>query len=254
MSTIDLVAEHGSPLWLADVDRVRANARRFLAAWEQVWPDVWVSYSYKTNRTAPFLEALSDEGVLPEVVCEAEYGLARELGADGTAIVVNGPAKTPRLLSQSAQDGALVIADSAEELDRLAAAGVTRVGIRVAMEGVGIGPTRFGVAAGETVEAVRRAVELGMQVEALSAHLVSMGFTTTPAMADGLARTVASSWPKPPDAHVQAAVLLAELAARLAEAGTPVETIDLGGGWPPAAQVEQHAAAVARALRSQGFS
>jgi diaminopimelate decarboxylase len=254
MSAIDLVAEHGSPLWLADVDRVRANARAFLTAWESAWPGVVVAYSYKTNRTPPFLEALAEEGILPEVVCEAEYGIARELGADGAGIVVNGPAKSARLLAHSARDGALVIADSAEELDRLAAAGVTRAGIRVAVEGVGVGPTRFGVPAGEVPQAVRRAVRLGLQIEVLSTHLVSMGFTTLPAMAEGLARTVASSWPRPPDSHVQAAGLLAELAARLEAAGAPVETLDLGGGFPPAAEVAPHAAAVARELRSHGFS
>ena len=38
VSIVELVAEHGSPLWLADVDRARERLAGFRAAWSAAWP------------------------------------------------------------------------------------------------------------------------------------------------------------------------------------------------------------------------
>src|SRR3954454_15698687 len=103
--------------------------------------------------------------------------LAVALGAaPPRTIVVNGPAKTGALLRRAAAEDALVIADDAAELDRAAAAGVRRVGVRVAVGGIGVEPTRFGVPAGAVPAAVARARSLGLAVEVLHAHVVSTGF------------------------------------------------------------------------------
>ena len=99
MTPRELVAAHGSPLWLVDLDRVRRRVREFRAAWERHVPDVEVAYSYKTNRLPAILLAVADEGAAPEVVSHAEYLLARDVvGAPGDTIVVNGPAKPDGLL------------------------------------------------------------------------------------------------------------------------------------------------------------
>ncbi|MEA2217995.1 MAG: diaminopimelate decarboxylase, partial [Solirubrobacteraceae bacterium] len=136
MSVAALLAEHGSPLWLADVDRARERLAGLRDAWTAVWPDTEVSYSYKTNRTTAFLRAFADDAAGAEVVCAAEYALARDVvGIDGGRITVNGPSKPDALLERCAADGALVIADSAAELERLALAGVTRAGLRVGLPG-----------------------------------------------------------------------------------------------------------------------
>jgi diaminopimelate decarboxylase len=232
VNVAELVAEHGSPLWLVDLDRVRARLHAFRAAWEAVWPDVEVAYSYKTNRTPPILRALAAEGAAPEVVCAAEYALARDVvGAPGEAIVVNGPYKPAALLERAAEDGALVIADGEDDLRAAQAAGVRRIGARVA-----VGESRFGFAPA----AIRASVE------ALSVHLVSTEFTRKPGAVDSLAATVRVTWPPPPEPHAQAAAMLARLARELG-----VRTLDLGGGHPAR---EAHAVAVAAALRAEGFA
>lgn len=250
MSVAALIAEHGSPLWLADVDRARERLAGFRAAWAAVWPDgegVDVSYSYKTNRTTAFLRAFADDDAGAEVVCAAEYALARDVvGVDGARITVNGPAKPDALLQRCAADGALVIADSAAELDRLALAGVTRAGLRVGLAGPEGHPSRFGIAPAQIAAAGRRARELGLALEVLSVHLVSTDFTAAPG--GTLAANVRVAWGKPPAVHAQAATTLARLAAQLG-----VATIDLGGGFPAAPAVGAHAAAVADALRAAGF-
>jgi diaminopimelate decarboxylase len=250
MTVEELMAEHGSPLWLVDLDRVRARLRDFRDVWRRAWPDVEVAYSYKTNRLPAILRALAAEGAGHEVVCEAEYALARDaIGAAGPDVIVNGPVKPDALLERAAHDGALVIVDSEPELERAARAGVERVGLRVALPGIGVGPTRFGIAATMVPHAASTARGLGFELEALSAHLVSTGFDQPLAGAPRLGAAITVSWPPPPAGHAAAAERLARLAHRL---GVPA--IDLGGGFPAAPAVAAHAAAVADALRSNGFT
>lgn len=250
MTVAALLSEHGSPLWLADVDRARERLAGFREAWSAAWADgggVDVSYSYKTNRTTAFLRAFADDDAGAEVVCAAEYALARDVvGVDGSQITVNGPAKPDALLERCAADGALVIADSAEELERMALAGVHRAGLRVGLAGPEGHPSRFGIAPDRVVATGRRARELGLELEVLSVHLVSTDFTAAPDST--LAANVRVAWAKPPAVHAQAAATLARLAIELG-----VGAIDLGGGFPPAPAVAQHAAAVADALNGAGF-
>jgi diaminopimelate decarboxylase len=249
MTPAELVAAHGSPLWLVDVDRVRANLSAFRGAWETVWPDVEISYSYKTNRLPAIVRALAADGAGHEVVCAAEYALARDaIGAAGREIVVNGPAKPADLLRRAAADGALVIADSEDELARHAVAGVERTGLRAALPGIGVEPTRFGIAPRALPAAVEQAQALGLNVEALGAHLVSTGFERPLARARRLGAAITVRWPPAPGGHARAANRLGRLARRLG-----IGAIDLGGGFPAAPAVAAHAEAVAKALVDSRF-
>jgi diaminopimelate decarboxylase len=249
MTVDELMAEHGSPLWLVDLDRVRTRLSEFRAVWTQAWPDVEVAYSYKTNRLPAILRALAAEGAGHEVVCAAEYALARDaIGAPGPDVIVNGPVKPDALLERAGSDGALVIVDSEPELERAARAGVERVGLRVGLPGIGVGPNRFGIAPALVARAASTARGLGLELEALSAHLVSTGFDQPLADAPRLGATITVRWPPPPDGHAAAASCLGRLAI-----GLDVPALDLGGGFPPAPAVGAHAAAVADALRGTGF-
>jgi diaminopimelate decarboxylase len=249
MSVADLLAEHGSPLWLANLDVVRDRQRTFAAAWRAEWPDVAVAYSHKANRLPAILRTLAEKGIGHQVACEAEYCLARSVAdADGRSIVVQGPAKPPALLDRAAADGALVIADTLAELRRLAAAGVTRVGVRVCLPGVGHGTSHFGVPMAELSMAPRHAAALGLRIEALAVHLVSAGFDRPMAEIPRLASALVVKWPQPPERFAAAAKMLAGLAVRM---GVPV--IDVGGGFPPAPQEASYARAVTGAIGGAGF-
>jgi diaminopimelate decarboxylase len=236
-----------SPVWVADVERFSSNLHAFTAAWRAEWPQVRVAYSYKTNRVVEFLHAAEQAGAGAEVACEAEYELAiAVIETDPRGIVVDGPAKPDALLARAGAAGALVLADSVAELHRAAAAGVRRIGLRVALESFTGAVTRFGIAPGEITSAARVAAELGLTVEALSTHLVSTDF-------DPATGRVVVNWPRPPAEHARAAALLARLAGALRAGGHMVETIDLGGGFPGAPAVASHARSVAGALREGGF-
>ena len=152
----------------------------------------------KTNRQPAILLALAAEGAGHEVVCEAEYALARDACAVGPDVIVNGPVKSDALLERAAADGALVVVDSKPELTRAARAGVERVGLRVALPGIGVEPTRFGIAPGLVPEAAARARALGLHLEALSAHLVSTGFDQPLSAAPRLGAAITVRWPPAP--------------------------------------------------------
>src|SRR5512133_2109007 len=200
MSVADLLAEHGSPLWLANLDVVRDRQRSFTAAWRAEWPDVEIAYSHKANRLPAILRTLAEKGIGHQVACEAEYCLARSVAdADGRSIVVQGPAKPPALLDRAAADGALVIADTLAELRRLAAAGITRVGVRVCLPGVGHGTSHCGVPMAEVSMAPRQAAALGLRIEALAVHLVSAGFDRPMSEIPRLASALVVKWPQPPE-------------------------------------------------------
>ena len=156
--------------------------------------------------------------------------MARDaIGAAGPDVIVNGPVKSDALLERAAGDGALVVVDSEPELERAARAGVERVGLRVALPGIGVEPTRFGIAPARVPEAAARARALGLDLEALSAHLVSTGFERPLAGTARLGAAITVQWPPPPAGHAQAAARLAGLAV-----GLGVAAIDLGGGFPAA--------------------
>ncbi len=98
-------------------------------------------------------------------------------------------------------------------------------------------------------DAAAHARALGLHLEALSAHLVSTGFDQPLAGAARLGAAITVQWPPAPDGHAAAAERLAGLAV-----GLRVGAIDLGGGFPAAPAVAAHAAAVADALRANGFA
>jgi diaminopimelate decarboxylase len=238
---------NGSPVWVADVERFSSNLEAFAAAWRAEWPRTRVAYSYKTNRLGEFLHAAEQAGAGAEVVCEAEYELAiAAVETDPRKIVVDGPAKPDALLERAAAGGALVLADSVAELQRAAAHGVTRIGLRVALDSFTGAVTRFGMAPAGIAGAAGAAERLGLIVEALSTHLVSTDF-------EPATGKVVVNWPRPPAEHARAAALLARLARSLNAAGHAITTIDLGGGLPPAPAVGEHAREVGSALRSAGF-
>jgi len=237
-----------SPVWLADVGRFSSNLHAFTAAWRAHWPRTQVAYSYKTNRLVDFLHAAELAGAGAEVACEAEYELAiAVVETDPRNVVVDGPAKPDSLLARAGAGGALVLADSIAELDRAAAAGVTRVGLRVAVQSFTGAVTRFGIDPREIATAARAAARRGLTVEALSTHLVSTDFEP------GTGRIVVS-WPRPAQEHARAAALLARLARDLRADGHATRVLDLGGGFPPAPAVASHARSVAAALRDGDFA
>jgi len=112
----DLVAEHGSPLFVISERRLRDNVRRLLRSFRTRYPRVRYGWSYKTNYLNAVCATLHQEGAWAEVVSDFEYDKARALGVPGSHIIFNGPYKPRPALEKAAREGALIHLDNLDEL------------------------------------------------------------------------------------------------------------------------------------------
>jgi len=144
-----LVEEFGSPLFVVNESRLRADFRRFRDAFTVPGIDTTVAYSIKTNYLPAVCATLKQEGAAAEVVSEMEYDLARALGYEGSEIIFNGPHKARRALERAVGEGAVVNIDGFDELRRVSLIAATmgvkaRLGLRMSFKYRGGGWTKFG--------------------------------------------------------------------------------------------------------------
>ncbi|WP_227355474.1 diaminopimelate decarboxylase [Haladaptatus salinisoli] len=102
-----LADEHGTPLYVTDLDRVRENYRRFAGA----FPDAEVHYAAKANTSRAVLRTLEAEGSSVECASAGETERAFAAGFGGERVhytAVNPPAED--------LDGAVELADEHPEL------------------------------------------------------------------------------------------------------------------------------------------
>jgi diaminopimelate decarboxylase len=135
-----LAAEHGTPLYVVDLDRVQANYRRFASA----FPDAHVMYAAKAHTGRAVLSALLDAGADIECAARGELQRAIEAGADPNTLqytAVNPPAADLDYAAElGAENPGLTITAGAEDtFDRLEDRGYDgRVAIRI-NPGIGTG-------------------------------------------------------------------------------------------------------------------
>ena len=216
---VDAVERWGTPLYLTDLD---AAAER-LADYRAAFPGALIAYAIKANSDPQLLRRLVAEGAGCEVVTAVELGLALRAGCPGERIVMNGVGKRDEELHLALAAGALVNAESIDELARLLALAAdhdtARVGLRLnpALDAdthphlaTGAASAKFGIAIEELPRALALMRDAGQPLASLGAHIGSAIDSLEP---------------------------FAELATRLSEAATqattarlPPQRIDLGGG------------------------
>lgn len=172
-----LVEEHGSPLFVFSENTIRRTYRKLLDTMKMQYPNVEISWSYKTNYLGAICNIFHSEGAKAEVVSGMEYDMARNLGISGANIIFNGPAKRRHELIRALQDGSKIHIDHLDELyllEKLAEElDITpEVAIRVNMD-TGISPlwTRFGFnyESGEAYRAIQRMVS-GKRLKLIGLH------------------------------------------------------------------------------------
>jgi diaminopimelate decarboxylase len=174
-----LAAEHGTPLYVYDLDRVRENATRLQAAFDRET----VSYAVKANTSRPVLANVRESGLGAE--CASAGELQRALNAgfppeDVRYTAVNPPDRDLDHVVDVAEDHDVVVTvDSADTLERVVDRGFDgRLCIRV-LPGVGAGhhekvstgaAPKFGVPADRFVDLAAEAVDRGLELVGLHAH------------------------------------------------------------------------------------
>ncbi len=208
----ELVRFFGTPLVVYDEETLRAQARAYLDA----APGALVVFGTKAFPSVAVLGLLAEEGLGADVSTLGELAFAERAGIGGDRLVVHGNNKEDALVERAVADGALIVLDSLEELERVRAAGGSRFLVRVtpgieadtheAVKTAHHG-SKFGLPPEDAVEAIRRAPE----AEGLHVHVGSQ-------LQHFGASLMTADW-------------VAQFAARLhAELGWTPRTIDLGGG------------------------
>ncbi|OTE99217.1 diaminopimelate decarboxylase [Halorubrum sp. SD683] len=223
-----LADAHGTPLYVQDLDRVRENCERLLAA----FPDTDVRYAVKAHTGQAVLETVRDAGLDAECASAGEVDRALAAGFDGSRLhytAVNPPARDLDYVAgvAEADPDLTVTVGAVDTLDRLAERGYDgRVCVRV-NPGVGAGhhekvttggAAKFGVPYDRAAEVTRDAAE---RFDAVGVH----------------AHAGSGIDPDQLDSHRELVARMGDLARELtdpdAEGAAPLdlEYVDVGGGF-----------------------
>ena len=217
LAAAELADRFGTPLVVYCERTLRERARLFRAA----APDSLVVYGTKAFPNVALLALFAEEGLGADVSTLGELAFAQRAGISGERLVVHGNNKSDEELAAAARSGGTVVLDSLGEVARAAAAGITRVLVRVTPgvetdthEAIRTGHhgSKFGLAAGDALEAVRLGLEAGIDMAGLHVHVGSQLADVRP--------------------HIEAIELLADLALRCRDGlGWTARMLDIGGGF-----------------------
>ncbi|MFC4989884.1 MULTISPECIES: diaminopimelate decarboxylase [Saliphagus] len=213
-----LADEYDTPLYVIDLDRVKANYRRFSAA----FPDARVMYAAKAHTGRAVLEAVLEAGGTIECAAWGELKRSIDAGAGPNTLqytAVNPPAHDLDYATDLGAEnpGLTVTIGATDTLERLAERGYDgRIAIRI-NPGIGTGhhekvatgaDAKFGIPYEEVPEVAER-VRAEFDLVGLHAHAGSGVLT------DGLAE------------HCRAISRVGEMARRVGD----LEFVDVGGGY-----------------------
>lgn len=179
-----LAAEHGTPTYVYSGARIRANVTRLRAALERIRAPTRLYYAMKSNRHPAVLGQLRTLGVGVDVCSPGEVRHALACGYVLEQLSFTAGALDRRDYAALAGWPSLwVNLDSLTAIERMGEhCPGRRVGIRI-NPGIGVGyranplleyagarPTKFGIHLDRFAEALERAEDVGLRVEALHCH------------------------------------------------------------------------------------
>ncbi len=194
-NTAELAARYGTPLYLMDEDRLRANCRAYKNALRTAFgAQALPLYAGKACSFRQLCRIMAEEGMGLDTVSCGEIHTALTAGFPAERIWFHGDGKTDADINYAIEAGVgCFIVDGTEELEAVSAAAAAR-GVRQRVllrvtpgidphtyEAVNTGrvDVKFGVpiGTGQALAFVRRALELpGLEIEGLHCHVGSMVF------------------------------------------------------------------------------
>ena len=108
---------YGESFYLLDSTKFEKNYYRLLKAFQSIYPDTIIAYSYKTNYIPKLCKLINKYGGWAEVVSDMEYELAIKVGVPPQKIIFNGPYKTEPIIEKVLLNGSIVNLDSYYELE-----------------------------------------------------------------------------------------------------------------------------------------
>jgi ornithine decarboxylase len=231
-----LVRRHGSPLFIIDAARVRAQYRRLAAA----LPAVDLHYALKPLPHASVIHALRDEGAYFDLATNGEVDLVQRCGVAADRCIHTHPIKRDSDIRTALAYGVdRFVVDNPDELRKFVkyrsrAAVLIRVSFR-SPDAVCDLSKKFGCTAEAVPGLLATACELGIKTAGLSFHVGSQALGSA--------------------THVEAIEVCRDLMRAAGRAGHRLTTLDIGGGFPSggsrrALPIEDYCAPIVRALRS----
>jgi ornithine decarboxylase len=233
-----LVARYGSPLFLIDAERVRAQYARLAAA----LPGVELYYAVKSLPHASIVATLRDAGGCFDLATNGEVELMRRVGVLPGRCIHTHPIKRDSDIRTALAFGVTrFVVDNPDELRKFVkfrgrVSLLIRVSFRSA-EAVADLSRKFGCDPEAVTELLALAGELRIRVEGLSFHAGSQALK--------------------PTMHVEAIRVCGELIRTAAQTGHELGTLDIGGGFPAdyrqrSIPIEEFCAPILEALSSLG--
>jgi diaminopimelate decarboxylase len=236
---VDLVAEHGAPLWVISEATIRANYRRLRDAFRRVYPATTVLYATKANPEPAIIRVALLEGAMVDAVTLGHMRLIERAGGRPEQIVFNGNSKTEAEL-RFALDGRIGVinVDSLAEMQLIAELAPTPAGdrrqpvcLRVAFDNTRVTGDdaelagyehlgKFGMGAADLLAAAEIArSHPGIELAGLHNHLGYPGYGETYSPELDLQR------------HVAYLTQTLEVARTLRDHGDVLRILNVGGGY-----------------------
>jgi len=114
-----LRAEYGEAFYLLDSAQFRNNFAELKTAFNNIYPNWNIAYSYKTNYTPKLCKIVNELGGYAEVVSEMELEIAKRVVCKMDRVIWNGPIKNVPIMEQFLLDGGTINIDSIEELEQV---------------------------------------------------------------------------------------------------------------------------------------
>lgn len=181
VSVEELAQNYGTPLYVYDEERIRANFRRALDAFKRHYPDFRFFYAIKANNNLAIASILKQEGAGIDAASVYEIQLAKALGLGGEDVMFSGNFLSDDDIRQGIESGVIFNLDDVSLLPRVLACGKPEVMSFRINPGYGqcevgafvcnAGPdAKFGIHADQAVEAYRAAKEAG--ITRFGAHMM----------------------------------------------------------------------------------
>jgi diaminopimelate decarboxylase len=184
LDTVGLAKEYGTPLYVTNEDRLRANYRRFASA----FPEAHIFFAAKSNNSLVVQRILAREGAGADAFSDGEIYLARLAGIPAEKILFTGNSKTDAELKYAVDAGTMVSVDSHDELIALskiaeAAGKEIEIAFRVNPDvnasihpklATGLAKSKFGIPRAEIVDIYKEANALpGVKPVGIHCHIGS---------------------------------------------------------------------------------
>ena len=117
VNVLELVERYGTPLYVTDERKLRANFRGYKTAFETAETEIY--YAVKANGNLAILRILASEGAGADVFSVGELQLTKLAGVPAEKVLFNGNSKSESDLRAAVEAGVKVSVDSVDELRAL---------------------------------------------------------------------------------------------------------------------------------------